>query len=743
MARADAWMVAFALAATPVAAVAQPAPSTPANPGPQKPAPQKPAPAKPTDGKTVEGVTVTGAAPDVQTSIDRRSYSLGKDLQATTGSLADALRNLPSVDVDLQGNLSLRGDPNVTILVDGKPAPQFQGAGRADALQQLPADQIERVEVITNPSAALNPEGSGGVINLITKKSRGAGVTGSAYVTVGSGALKRVGASFGYNSAKLSVTGSVAGNYQRNKNEGHEVRESLDPVTGVFLKHTDDFPGRNITRGPSGQLTVGYAATPKDQLTATANYNELLIYGHPRDSYQDFGPDGARTDLLDILRHRRFEEIDPSLSVGWKHTFAEGHELSLDLIANETRVRHYRIAETLESIPPVPLPFEVIGDNGTLKHSELKLSYARPLPGGASLKAGYELKYDDQAYDFDDAQGLSAAAISPVPALANHFTFKQTINAGYATYERTFGGVGAQLGLRLEDVRFDLDQLTSGQAASQDYFRAYPTVHLTYKLSDDDKLSASFSHRVQRPPPALLNPRVYQFDPKTTQQGNPDLQPRDTRAYELGYEHHDGPTSLVATLFYRDNVDEISQVILDVGDGVLANTFRNEGSSKVVGLELVANGKLGPALSYNGSATPYWATVDSGSALLGGARSAFGLNGRANLNWQVRPDDLIQLNAFARGRVIAAQGFQEPNWTLNLGWRHKLSDRITATVTAQDLLNTSRFKRTLDAPTIRDHFEVVPVSRAISLRLDYRFGGGKKPAKDPSFEYETGGGPAS
>src|SRR5258706_9683059 len=161
-----AWLIAAALATGAAPALAQSDQAKAQAPKPGSTA--KPAPkAKAPEGRTIEGLTVTGAAPDVQTSIDRRSYTLGKDLQAATGSIADALRNVPSVDVDLQGNLSLRGDSNVTILVDGKPSPAFEGAGRADALQQLPADQIERVEVITNPSAALNPEGSGGGINLI------------------------------------------------------------------------------------------------------------------------------------------------------------------------------------------------------------------------------------------------------------------------------------------------------------------------------------------------------------------------------------------------------------------------------------------------------------------------------------------------------------------------------------------------------------------------------------------------
>ena len=167
----------------------------------------------------VNGDHATGLARTSRPRSTPRATRSGKDLLATTGSIADALRSLPSVEVDLQGNLSLRGDPSVTILVDGKPAPAFEGAGRADALQQLPADQIERVEVMTNPSAALNPEGSGGVINLITKKSRGGGLTGSAYSTVSTAGLKRAGVNFGYNSSTLAVTASLSGNYQPNK--GH------------------------------------------------------------------------------------------------------------------------------------------------------------------------------------------------------------------------------------------------------------------------------------------------------------------------------------------------------------------------------------------------------------------------------------------------------------------------------------------------------------------------------------------
>ncbi|MFL5297824.1 MAG: TonB-dependent receptor [Phenylobacterium sp.] len=715
-------------------------PADPAAP-PAKPAPKAAAAPKPAaKDRTVEGLTVTAGTPDVQTSIDRKSYTLGKDLQAQTGSIADALRNLPSVDVDVQGNLSLRGDPNVTIMVDGKPAPQFEGKGRADALQQLPADQIERVEVITNPSAALNPEGSGGVINLITKKSRGAGVTGSAYVTAGSSSVRRAGASFGYNSPKLNVTGSVSGNYQRNKQQGHETRVAIDPVSGAATTSESDFIGRNIQRGPTGRLALTYTPDRKDQLSAGYTYTELLSYGHPFNVFETTAPSGAVASEQIRQGHRRFEEIDTSYTAGWKHTLGEGHDLSLDLVHNQNRPRDNITWTTFLAVPAPAFTLESTRDFGTQAHDEARLTYVRPMPGHGKLTAGYEFKADDNVYTYHDDRGVDPAALAPVAALANDYSYLQQINSVYATYEQTFGDLGLQAGLRVEDVSFRLHQFTAGVVVGQDYVKAYPTLHLSYKLDDDAKLTASFSHRVQRPNSILLNPLRYIIDLQNTQQGNPALNPADTAIFELGYQRKFDGQDLQATLFYRDNKDEFSQALIALGGGVFQSTFLNEGTSKVAGLELSANGKLHPKLSYNASLTTYYATVDSGNPLFGGARSVVTAQGRASVNWQATKDDLLQLQAGGRGRGVAAQGFFEPVWTLNFGWRHKLSDRMALTFTGQDLLATNRFVRNFDTPVLHDHFVVEPVSRSFLLRLDYRFGGGNgRPQREQDFQYEAGG----
>jgi outer membrane receptor protein involved in Fe transport len=384
-------------------------------------------------------------------------------------------------------------------------------------------------------------------------------------------------------------------------------------------------------------------------------------------------------------------------------------------------------------------------DDGVEKHSELTAGYDRPLPGGATLKAGYELKYDDDAYDYRDFRGDDPASLPEVPSLANRFGFKQTINDVYASYERKFGDLSAQAGLRLEHVRLDLDQLTSGERDSQDYAKAYPTLHLSYRLDDTKKLTASFSERVNRPPSVLLNPLRYVIDPQDVQQGNPDLKPQITQSYELAFEDKpSGDADYIATLYYRNNQGQFTQVLKDLGDGVFENTFANLGSARDVGLELVASGKLTPKLSYNASATVYWREISAQNLGFAGKRSATGVSGRANLNWQVRKDDLVQFNLVGYGRRLEAQGVDLGYWTLNLGWRHKLNDRMSLTFTAQDLFQTSKYRRRYDTPELVERFEYLPVSRAVFLRLDYRVGGRGKAAKDqPQFEYDNAAPPGT
>jgi len=414
----------------------------------------------------------------------------------------------------------------------------------------------------------------------------------------------------------------------------------------------------------------------------------------------------------------------------------------VDIVANASTPRDHTTYQTLGAQPAAGFLFERVFDDDDRNHAELRVGYGRML-GPATLKAGYELKYDRDQLDYEDARGTTHDGVVRVPQLANHFLFKQTLNALFATYQRPVGDLDLQLGLRLEDVRLDLRQLTSGETHQPAYTRAYPTLHLAYKLDDAYKLTASYSERVFRPPSVFLNPLRYMIDPQNVQQGNAELKPAITQSYELGVERKVGPTDDIATLYYRRNQDEFTQVVVPIGGGVFAQTFANLGRSQAVGLELVASGKLGAKLSYNASTNLYWKEIEAGNLGFSGSRSAYGISGRANLNWQARAEDLVQFNVFANGRGLAPQGVFEPNWSLNLGWRHQFTDRLSATTTVQDVLDTVHFARNLDTPTLVERFKISPVSRSVVVRLDYRFGGkSDKGPKEPAFDYDTGAGAA-
>ncbi|MBS0361014.1 MAG: TonB-dependent receptor family protein, partial [Proteobacteria bacterium] len=443
----------------------------------------------------------------------------------------------------------------------------------------------------------------------------------------------------------------------------------------------------------------------------------------------------------DYAGHRRFLELDNGASAGWRHTFGEGHELSADLVYNDDLARNHLLETTTPILNVAPRPLELIHDDASEHHGEVRLAYTQKVWGG-SLKVGYELRHEDNEYNYADFQGPTLDALVRVPGLDNRFVFHQSANALYATWQRGFGDLDVQAGLRAEDVRWDLAQLTSGERDNQHYERAYPSLHLGYKLDDDRKLSASYSVRVQRPPVVFLNPLIYIEGPTEAQVGNASLKVKEVQIYDVGYTQRIGDQNLQADVYFRNAHHDFSVVMTDIGGGRFLGTYGNLGTSQAAGVDFTANGKLTSTLSYNLTISPYWyrlsGTGNTGAVI--GNRSLTSSTERGTLTWQATKNDSLQLNLVVNGAHIQPQGEIRQGALLNAGWRHKIDDRTSLTLTGQDLTASDRFQRDLESPVLMEHLMVRPVSRQVILRLDYRFGGGgAKAAKDPGFEYENGG----
>lgn len=698
------------------------------------PAPPKPA-AK--DAPTaVEGVTITSDSTAMRTSIDRRSYSVANDLSAKTGSIADALRNIPSVEVDVQGNVSLRGDSNVTIMIDGKPSGMFSGDGKADALQSLPADQIDRVEVMTNPSAAYRPDGSAGIINLITKKTQKPGVNGTVRLNVGPNGRYNGGVTATRREGKLTLSGDAGYRYDTQVGVQEIDRATLDKTSGQFLPSRFDATQNN----EGGALTlrggVDYDLDKQNRISGEVRLRRWDFDSDMVESYTGRNALGGvsraytRTSDADITRDNK------AVSADWRRQMKGADHTLTAHVEHEVTDFSRDSANILRNSPGATV-YETVGFGQDQTRTNLKVDYSKPLPNDVKLKTGVDIEWASNDYDNRGATGAAPNALSVDPSRTNRFLYDQDVYAAYVTYERPFGDFTVQGGLRAEQVQIDTNQLTSGQKNQNDYFRLYPTLHMGYTVSQSQTLNANYSRRVQRPGAQDLNPYEIYLDPFNYRAGNPDLKPQITDSYELGWQYRKGQTYYLATAYFRDTRDSVTDVVVDRGGGVLLTTRENLGKSRAGGLELVANGRLSPKLTYNVSGNLFWNEIDAGNLGFAGNRSGTAVSGRANMNWQATPKDFFQINAFTSGKRLTPQGYREPFKMLNLGYRRKVNDKLSLVVTATDALDSFEDVTVVDTPTLRDRTRRSANVRSVFFGFSYAFGGGKP--RPEQFDFSAGG----
>ena len=699
----------------------------------QQPA-KAPAKSAQTPAGMVGEIVVEGAPPPVRVDAEKKSFSLKDDLQATTGSIADALRDVPSVDVDVQGNVSLRGDANVTIMIDGKPSGMFKGEGRGQALQSLPADQIERVEVMTNPSAAYNPEGSGGIINLITKKTAKPGVNGSVRANVGLGGRANGGANASWRSGPFSLTGDVSLRRDHPGQRYTDIRTFRTP--GGVITETKSSASTGDVGLESGRIGLDYDLDDKTRLSATTRYQTIIFAFEGVEPLERLDPAGARLRRLDSNVGQRQGRQTFENTVSFTHKYGENHDLGVTFtreLNDEDRSRVFL------RTPRFPVSVGTVEDGeyrNRAWRTQLKVDYARPI-GEAKLKLGYEFNGDDNDYRLVFAATPLGAPAAIDPTRSNLFRFDQQVHGLYATYEKPFGKLTALAGVRAESTRIDLDQVTQGRKDENDYVRVYPSLNLTWRVDDAQQVTASASRRVQRPQPTEYNSLVIFLDDLNQYAGNPRLKPQITDALELGYQYRKSGSTYLATAYYRNGRDSTADVFRDLGGGSIFQTRENIGSFQSAGLELAANGKLPGRVSYNVSASLAWNEIDA-SDLGFGARvqSGYSLGGRASLTWEVTDKDTLQLQGYAIGERLYPQARSDPQALVNLGYRHKFSDKLSGVVTVQDALKLSRFATVLDTATYREVIVGYPRNRALFFGLTYNFGGGKP--RDPGFDFGSG-----
>ncbi len=687
------------------------------------------------DSTQVDDVVVRAARPDIITAADRMIYNVTNDVQAQTGSVADVLRNVPGVEVDLQGNVSLRGDGNVTILVDGRPSAMLRGASRADVLQAMSGSQIERVEVITNPSAAFSPEGSGGVINLVTRSTRPAVTSVGVRASWDGGERGNLSLSGSRTNNGLTLSGDIGlrHNVSDFESESVRLRPGATPATTITEESLSN--GENTNTFGNARLGADYDLNERDRISGELSYRAIDVENDNIQIFERADGNGTVSDRYQRVQTGGFSNNNVGGRLSWRRKFeGDQHELAADFeIDSSESERDLDLISTTQ-VGGEP-DFLQRTDNEQQRDAYgFKLDYTRPMGERRLLKIGYEGDLGQDSFDSFGARGADEASLAPVAALTNQFDYEEWIHAVYATYERPFGDLDVQAGLRIEQVDFTLDQITDSITVERDYLKAYPTLNFGYQLTDSQRLRGGYSRRISRPSPQDLNPYTVYIDPQNLRRGNPDLDPEITDSFELGWQMRQGQTFYSVTAFYRDSSGGVTDVSQDIGGGVVLTTRENLGESQRTGVEFIVNGKLGSKVTYNASGTVFRNDIYVPGIAGGIDRSGTSGTARASINWQPTETDFFQLNGFYVGEQIQAQSERGAFGMLNIGYRHKFTDTFSMVLTGTNILDTAEIDGFTETPDFQDRSRVKFMKPTWYIGLTYSFGSSPR-RQEPAFDF--------
>lgn len=685
----------------------------------------------------VEGIVVTAERPQTQSLVDRTVYTVNADLQATAGSAADVLSNLPSVAVDADGNISLRGDSNVTVLVDGKPSAQFSGATRGLSLLQFPANEIDRIEVMANPPAQYRAEGSGGVINIITKKTKRDGFSGSAQASGGDYGRYVLGLNGSYNIGRLKASGGIGLRHDVKERLTRSDRVEVDLATGAPVESHQRIDEHFHRLMPSVKGALDYEFNDRQSAGLSFSHRELTGRRYFDQDNTSSPPGQAPSGLSS--RHSDGHEWSMDGAEGLhfdQKLWRPGETLSLAAERSMTRERERYAYRNSSTLPAGPATFDDLRLSLDLIKTELSADYDLPMAHDREVKLGYDLEDDRNAFDNVGDTLTSASGPATInPAVTNHFRYRQQVNAAYGQYEAPVGPWRLQAGLRVEATHVATLQITGNLAGGRDDLGAYPSLHLDRSLGDDGKLTASVGRRVTRPDPEALNPFADHQDIHSLRAGNPDLRPQDTWSYELGYLYSGSRLNYGATAYYRRDKNSVTDVIRPISADVVLATKMNLPLSQSGGVAFTAGGKLGSRLSYNLSGDLFAAQIDATALGATGTKSTTGLNLKASLDYRPTAKDTAQISVSRTDKRLTPQGEISAINLVNLGYRRQIRPDLAAVVTVTDLFDGQRQQRLISTPQLRDDFLRHQLGRVAFVGVVYTFGAPAK-AKPSGFEYE-------
>lgn len=686
---------------------------------------------------TLEAFIISAGEPmKMEHSIDRIVYNLGTDLLSQTGSVSEVLQNIPSLAVDIEGNVSLRGSESVMILIDGKSS-SLMGANRAIVLQQIPASEIERIEVITNPSAKYKPDGTSGIINLVMKKNLTDQRNGATLSLIaGNDDRLSINTLITANRGNWGLFGSYSfrldDRYRhtddarlRSNSEGDPIRfqqrrvESYRPISHIF------------------RTGVEYAPDESNQWELSGSINSRRYDRNERSQTTEWTGEQIRNDY-DRFRSGYETEIGSTITSAYHHRFQQpGHELHIEFQLDREDEKQVNRFHNTYRFPSEPDSFDNTLVDEKSEEMEFTVDYTHEIAEGLQFEVGYAFLSEMKGLDYqlEVLDSLSSQWIFDSEE-SNHFIYHNHIHAFYATLERQFGDLGCLVGLRSENSKIDSELVTTGVTIPNDYFKVYPSLHLDYDLSENNKLFASYSHRVNRPDEEDLNPFAMYKDPYNLRVGNPKLKPADIHSIELGHSWENDNLTLRSTLFHRISENEITSITEYIDQNIQLTTKTNLNTSSSTGLELALSGQFASWISLNASVNGYRNEIDASNIGFSSKKSITAWSSKISSTIALSPKMMLQVNANYYAKRLKPQGYRMPSWIMNIGLRRELiPSKAYLILTVSDVFDSRQEKTTIDSPDLQSVTLRKRSPRTVYLGVTYHFGQEKRP-KYSEFKFD-------
>ncbi|MBC7615758.1 MAG: TonB-dependent receptor [Pedobacter sp.] len=683
--------------------------------------------------KKLNEVTVTGKKLLYSNSIDRKIYNVDQDIMAKSGSASEVLQNVPLVQVDIDGNVSLRNS-SATILINGKVSP-IMGKNAAAALQQLPANSIERIEVITNPSAKYKPDGTGGIINIVLKKNMKRGLNGG--ITANSGNQDRYNASvnLNYNPGKVNVFGSY--NIKHDYRLRHTTnKRQTNTGASSAISYLDEVT--NSSRPFSNTATFGmeYAINDKNSLGISGNYYLRTMHKSDLTTKLIARTSGVISDYDRVRNNDEYErEVDGTFF--FEHNFGkEDHNIRLEFTAaHSPEIEDNRFVNTYRVNI---IPNKESRDNTLIKQTsdnqQLTVGYKNQLGDDTKLELGYDGQYNRQDLDFfGEDYDYTLKKFLTSTTKTNRFIYNENIHAFYGTLEQSWKKFGAMLGLRGEYADLKSHQLTTSIVIPNQYFKVYPTFHLSYKFSNNRQLQLNYSRRVQRPEGDDLNPFAEYTDDNNIRVGNPYLQPEIIHSVEFGYQLKNDHFSILPGIYYRYKYNGFTSIVNEL-NGIFITSQQNLASDRALGADVVFSANVKDKLNINFTPNVFYNQIDGSNLGYGTKRNTITWSANFNSTYTITKSTALQVNSNYRSARLTPQGKYLPSFVLNFGARQEIfKKKGSVYLTISDVFKSQRQKTQLSSIVLIQDVFTRSNSRIAYLGMSYNFGILKK-KKDLTFD---------